>query len=358
MLTQSTAAAHRRAATQAWVHGPIADVVLGWCWLPMALLMHSIEGSITRTQALMAIIFVISFSHQPLTLGLVYGDQAQRAAHRRVYTWAPIVAVALILVGLNISLTLVGLTAGLWNAEHTLMQRYGVLRIYGRKAGDDNGRIEKPMLVMWLVTALLFMGAYVNLPRMAAKLGIDETNTRGVNVLDSVSGVARALFWVAAVASVVLAVVWIRAEHRQVHTSPANPARTAKWIYTAGTLGLVAAVMIDPLAGIAGYVAAHAIEYFGVVHSSLRRRATTGDESTLATATSTPARRVGVYALYFAAVAAVVGVSWSVWDGRLYAFAILFFGALHILYDGFVWKLRKPALAASLGITPSAQASV
>jgi hypothetical protein len=30
--------------------------------------------------------------------------------------------------------------------------------------------------------------------------------------------------------------------------------------------------------------------------------------------------------------------------------AILFFGALHIFYDGFVWKLRRPQLAASLGV--------
>jgi len=41
--------------------------------------------------------------------------------------------------------------AALWNAEHTLMQRYGVMRIYGRKAGDDHGRLEKPMLIAWLI---------------------------------------------------------------------------------------------------------------------------------------------------------------------------------------------------------------
>jgi hypothetical protein len=33
----------------------------------------------------MAVIFVVSFAHQPLTLGLVYGDPVQRAAHRRLY---------------------------------------------------------------------------------------------------------------------------------------------------------------------------------------------------------------------------------------------------------------------------------
>ena len=70
----------------------------------------------------------------------------------------------------------------------------------------------------------------------------------------------------------------------------------------------------------------------------------------MAVATRTPARRAGVYAAYFAAIAAVVVVTSTLWSGQLYAFAILSFGALHILYDGFVWKLRRPNVAASLGI--------
>jgi hypothetical protein len=28
-------------------------------------------------------------------------------------------------------------------------------------------------------------------------------------------------------------------------------------------------------------------------------------------------------------------------------------GALHFLYDGFIWKLRKPALSADFAIRPS-----
>ena len=60
-----------------------------------------------------------------------------------------------------------------------------------------------------------------------------------------------------------------------------------------------------------------------------------------------------VYAAYFAVIGVIVYFTWSPFNGKLYAFAILFFGALHILYDGFVWKLRRPAVAASLGITPN-----
>ena len=294
----------------------------------------------------MAIIFLISFAHQPLTLGLVYGDPAQRNAHRRMYAWAPPVAAVLIFVGVNVSLTLVALIAGLWNAEHTLMQRYGLMRIYGRKAGDTNGVLEKPMLIAWLVTALLFLGGFVDLQNMVVKLGMDQTNARGIELLDSLSSGAMVLFWCGVAVSAVLTSRWIRAERGR----GANPSSRAKWIYTLGTLGLVAAVMIDPIAGVAGYVAAHAIEYFGIVHSTLRRRGAAGDTSSIAMKSATTARRAGLYATYFAAVSAVIYLTLAAWDGRLYAFAILFFGALHILYDGFVWKLRKPAVAANLGI--------
>ena len=343
--SMATTPATASARPNLWMHGPLVDGLLGWCFLPIAVVVHFTEPHLTQVQALVGIIFLISFAHQPLTLGLVYGDPAQREAHRRLYTWAPLCAAALIMLGLSISLGLVAIMAGLWNAEHTLMQRYGVLRIYGRKAGDDNGRLEKPMFIVWLVTAIAFIGAYVDLEDLALKLGLDANNTRAVKSLDPVHGLALVLFWVGAVASVVLAARWWRAERALGRPSP------AKHLYALGTLGLVVAVMVDPIAGVAGYVAAHAIEYFAVVHRSLRTRR---DDAPVAVATSTPWRRLGVYVLYFAFIATIVVTFGSVLDGQLYAYAILFFGALHILYDGFVWKLRRPNVAASLGITAPA----
>ena len=324
-----------------WLHGPVLDVLLGWCFVPIGLVVHFAEPHLTTVQALVGIIFLVSFAHQPLTLGLVYGDPVQRAAHRRLYTWAPLCAIALVMLGLSVSLSLVAVMAGLWNAEHTLMQRYGVLRIYGRKAGDDHARLEKPMFIVWLVTGLAYIGAYVDIDRLVLKLGLDANNRRSLHFLDRVHPAAVALFWIGAVTSVLMAVRWWRAERALAQAS------RAKHLYALGTLGMVVLVMVDPIAGVAGYVAAHAIEYFAVVHSSLRTRR---DDAPVAVATRTPARRAGVYAAYFAAIAVVVVVTSTLWSGQLYAFAILSFGALHILYDGFVWKLRRPNVAASLGI--------
>jgi hypothetical protein len=333
----------RETTGRLWVHGPVADIALGWCWLPIALVVHAAEPHLTTVQAIVGVIFLISFAHQPLTLGLVYGDPAQHNAHRALYRWAPWVAFVLIIVGLNFSLTAVALMAGVWNAEHTLMQRYGVMRIYGRKAGDDQGRIEKPMLIVWLVAAISYLGGYVDLQRVVHKLGFAGTNARSVALLADLAPIARVVFWAAAIVGVVLVARWWTAE-RRLGTAASRP----KHWYALGTAGLVIAVMVDPIAGVAGYVAAHAIEYFAVVHSSLRKR---GDEAPVASATRTPARRAIVYVTYFVAIGALIYFTRSRLDGRLYAFAVLFFGALHILYDGFVWKLRRPAVAASLGIS-------
>jgi hypothetical protein len=332
----------REATKKLWVHGPLADIALGFCWLPIALIVHTAEPRLTAVQSIMAVIFLVSFAHQPLTLGLVYGDPAQRDAHRSLYRWAPWIVLAAIVIGLQVSLSLVALMAGLWNAEHTLMQRYGVMRIYGRKVGDSQARIEKPMLIVWLVAGIAYIGGYVNLQRLVTKLGVGATNARSIDLLRNLTTPARVLFWFALAVGIVLAATWWRGERRL----GAAASRPKHW-YALGTAGLIVAVMVDPIAGVAGYVAAHAIEYFAVVHSSLRRR---GDSAPVAVATRTPGRRAAMYAAYFAAIGALVYFTWTPFNGKLYAFAILFFGALHILYDGFVWKLRRPAVAASLGI--------
>jgi hypothetical protein len=202
------------------------------------------------------------------------------------------------------------------------------------------------MLIVWLVAGIAFLGAFVDLQNLELKLGIDANNTRAVELLGHLRAPARALFAVAAVVWVVLAVRWWRAER-----SLGPMASNAKHLYALGTLGLVVAVMVDPIAGVAGYVAAHAIEYFAVVHRSLRTRR---DGAPVARATRTPRRRVAVYTVYFALIGTLVATTFDLDGGKVYAFAILFFGALHILYDGFVWKLRRPNVAASLGISPVA----
>ena len=76
---------------------------------------------------------LLSYSHQPLTVALVYGDKRNFDLRRRIFTWSPLLFVVAVLVTRHVSLTTLAVVAAVWNAEHTLMQRYGITRIYGAR---------------------------------------------------------------------------------------------------------------------------------------------------------------------------------------------------------------------------------
>ena len=335
-----------------WIHAPRTDAVLAWMWLPLFLIVRACEGHGNLVPTLMGIGFVISFAHQPLTNGLVYGDAEQFRRHRTMYLVAPVLFAVLVTVGMMWSLTAVAIVAALWNAEHTLMQRYGLTRIYGRKAGDDLGGLEKAMYCSWLVFALLWLPSFVDLPAMADNLGFGARNKRGLEVLYDLRGLARVLLAVGAVVALVLTVRWLLAQRR---LSPAQRS-LPKYLFVIATFGLLVAVMIDPAAGFVAYISAHALEYFVIVHASVRKRAGSGDPAPVIRAVRTTGRRAAVYGAYLTLVVLlpVVTIHWL--DGNFYAWLVLFFGGLHVFYDGFVWKLRRPATAASLGIPAAAGA--
>src|SRR5207302_690235 len=97
-----------------------------------ALGVHLLERNSAAVSGALSLILMLSLSHQPVTLALVYGDHEQFRRHRQLFWWGPLVAVTAVVAGLGISFLLVAVVAGLWNAEHTMMQRYGLTRMYGR----------------------------------------------------------------------------------------------------------------------------------------------------------------------------------------------------------------------------------
>jgi hypothetical protein len=161
-----------------YIHGPVADALLAFAWVPFSVIVWWLaQARMTSALALaIAMVFVISFSHQPLTVALVYGDKVNFRLRRAIFTWSPLVFVAAVVITYNISFTLLAIAGGLWNAEHTLMQRYGLTRIYGRKAGQDDGLVEKLMLWSWLVLALVWAGANPAVPGQLTRVDFGKSN--------------------------------------------------------------------------------------------------------------------------------------------------------------------------------------
>jgi hypothetical protein len=339
----------RRGQAQ-WITSPAVDAAVALCWLPLAVAGLAVGGSPDGLAAVLGGVFLLSFLHQPLTLPLVYGDSGQLAGRRRLFTWTPVVFVVAVLGGLWLSLTLVAIVAGLWNAEHTLMQRYGITRIYGRKVGDAAGPLEKAMLVSWLVLALVWVAADPSTESRIDRLPLGRTNANGLHVLTSLRPWAAAFVLPLVVVVVVLAGRWIRDEVHRSTRGEANPAKQLYVLSTAALFGWV--VFVDPLSGLVGYVGAHSIEYFVIVHRALGSRFADGSGGSLGALVRRPGGRgrfLGGYVLVFVALVFVE----KRWGGAdLYSFTVLFLGGLHVFYDSLIWKLRRPQVAAGLVSTP------
>ena len=137
----------------------------------------------------------------------------------------------------------------------------------------------------------------------------------------------------------------------------ANP---AKWLYVGSTAALFAVILIDPIAGLIGFVGAHSLEYFVIVHQSLGRRYVEAPAPDSAPARSPLGRavrarpgRLGFFAVYLGLILAVVWLLESFGSAEAYLIVFFTLGGLHVFYDGFIWKLRRPAVAQSLAIPPT-----
>ncbi|HSS09830.1 MAG TPA: hypothetical protein VLL25_08105 [Acidimicrobiales bacterium] len=317
----------------AWIYGPGPDLLIALCWVPMFLIGHRLSAGVGDDELLrraVAAAFLVSFLHQPLTLGLVYGDARRFRERRRLFVWAPPITLAVIVVAVTMHLWVIIPIAAVWNTVHTLQQRYGLSRIYARKSGYGSARLDRGVLYAWMTAVALIVAANPATLSLVRRVGLDHVNGSGVRLLTDLRPLALAVLVPVGAVALFLAAAIVRQEVR-VGVSAANP---AKWVYQASSLALIAAIAVDPAAGFIAYVGAHAIEYFVIVYKTAETRYGPG------------IKRV-------ACLGGIVGLA-LVAHGRLHAAVydtvIYTVGTLHFLYDSFIWKLRKPTVAADFAI--------
>jgi hypothetical protein len=328
-----------------WVRGPVSDLAVAASWIPFAALGWIWQGDSDRLTWLFSATLLISFSHQPLTMALVYGDRRNFALRRRIFTWSPLVFAVAVLATRHVSLATLAVVAGLWNAEHTLMQRYGITRIYGRKAGQREGTLEKLLLVSWLVLALVWVAADARTPARAERTGIRGNNARGLDILADLRPGARTILPLVAVAAAVLTVRWVWSEIQR--GSRSNP---AKHFYVGSTAALFLVILVNPIAGLLGYVGSHAVEYFVIVHQSLGSRYpdTEADGGAPLGHAVRRVGRLGFFVAYLGVVTAVVAALERYGNADAHALVVFTLGGLHVFYDGFIWKRPAPGRGGML----------
>jgi hypothetical protein len=355
-----------------WIYGAPTYLLISLCWVPLFLIgaeLASRTGAQADSQVRWAVaaILVVSFLHQPLTFALVYGDRHQFQQRRRLFLWAPPIAAAVIGLAVWGNLWLVVPIAALWNTIHTLQQRYGLSRIYSRRAGYGSAFLDRWILYAWMGAAALVVAAERRTPALVQRVGLGGVNGAGVRLLTDARPVALLLLVPVAGAAVALTIAVVRQEAGVVRQeagvvrqeaaavrqeAAAGPgANRAKWVYQGSSLLLIASIAVNPIAGFIAYVGAHAIEYAVVVYKTTESRYghRRDRSSPLGLLAATAWGRVAVMAsVSLGALALASRVHGDAGDVVLFTV-----GALHFLYDGFIWKLRKPAVAADFSIRAS-----
>lgn len=362
------------ASARAWLRNACWDLgCLAFCWLPFylwAVFGLGLDGSWaagqTRGLALAtAVALAATYVHRHYTFVLVYGDRDTFRLRTRDFVLAPLLVFAIVgacrgLYGASrgdswawfgtAAWWTVLITVGVWNVWHTLMQRYGILRIYAGKAGHglqarDHGR--RDLAVLWTSVILV---SWLTVMFRASTFAGQANARRALKIVGPwLDGVwPWVVLAVLAGAWVVTFSAWLRHELR---AELAWRTRLPRWLFLASTLVLLAVFVVHgPIVGYLCFGVAHALEYVAFVHHFGQQKFARGPEA------RSPAALLLRRPLMTAPL--LIG-------GLLLAFVLLYeqrradvymvyymgTSTLHFLFDGWIWKVRRPEVRAPLGVT-------
>jgi len=365
--------------------GPACDLAaLAFGWLPFYLWLvfglglgaqafggAPLSGRAADDATALAVLaaLAISYVHRHYTFVVVYGDREVWSQRARAYWLAPTLVVAIVatarataglapatVAGIKLSPWQIALfVTGAWNIWHTLQQRYGLLRIYAGKLGGGTERPEqarRDRALIWLATATVA----VALPVLRPQLLGGHVNARKVG---RVLAPLATAWWAWALLAVVVGAFawvllrWLRHELR----APATPGQRAPRLAMMGSTLLLFAVFLihGPVVGYLCFGTAHAIEYMAFVHHYGTRKYGRAQARRGAAAAILGDFRLAVPAL----AGGLLLVFWLIQEQRRTDVYLVYYTAtswLHFLYDGWIWKVRRPELARTLELGARTQA--
>lgn len=368
------------AAPSGWLRGPAWDTaILAYGWLPFYLWLVlglglgrdafgaaplSRSGANAALATATVVALAITYVHRHYTFLLIYGDRDTVAPRARAYLWVPLAVIAAVALArgtaevklLGISPWLVVLfVTGVWNVWHTLQQRYGIGRIYAAKLAGrlaQQGRGGEPLdgvvharrdrALLWslaLATAALVL---------VLRPGTFAGHMRARQLLRTLAPVLQppggtVLLVTALALAVVVSWRWFAAERR----SGASVRELApRWSFVLSTVMLLAVFVVHgPIVGYLCFGTAHAIEYLGFVHHFGERKYHGAQRRSLAAALFGSMLRAPL------PLGAMLGLfvllrPWH--DEAIYVVYYTVTSLLHFLFDGWIWKVRRPEVRQPL----------
>jgi hypothetical protein len=328
-------------ARRTWIHAPVADLILfSYGWLIVLLPLLWVDAWV---YPVVFAILMVNDLHRHYTFVLVYGEPEEFEKRKTLYIWLPIVAafVAFAFV-YSKSFPVLLVISVLWTMYHSVGQKYGITRIYARKAGYGEPWIEKGLVFSWFYYVVVAIAE-----KEAATLSQFDA---GRVVLDSLGGALKymtALSYPMLIVALGFTLLFVRQEYLNRHHMS-----VAKVLYVMSILLLYAVFFRSLLIGYLVFGFSHALEYIALVNIFVKTKYARRPEahSLLARAS----RRLWLSSTLFGA--GVVGVCAVTQLQYAEALGIYIVGSgfLHFIYDGWIWKVRQPEVGAPLGISYAA----
>jgi hypothetical protein len=339
-----------------WLKSAPFDLAMAFGWVPFYawLLTTPVVGDVSDAafkpafKAAVAAALAINFVHRHFVYFLFFGDANKRAQHPRALWLAPLVAAGLVFpakllqphIG-RVAFDVVLFVLGAWNIWHVLMQRHGIARAYAARSGGAlmeraHGRRDLALLASWiLATAGLVIvfkqdTFYGPAKRAFAKIAFvnDVPFAKYLLVIVPLALAAYAL------------VVWLRAE------LPSARIPRLTFIFSSACLLLVF-VVHGPIVGYIVFGFAHSVEYILFVYLFSQKRVNKGERAWGVRALGTSLPIVGVSLVLFALF---LGAR-EIWTVPLFVAYYSTTSILHYVYDGLIWKMRRPKVRAPLMTT-------
>jgi hypothetical protein len=315
-----------------WITSGVVDSISAFAWLPVFVVAHFLRGDALRVWA--SVVFLFSLIHQAITPLLLATDKPTRSRHPMVYALGAPAVLAGSYALTKVGLAAMAVVAAGWNLVHTLRQRYGIVRLYGRGVGQDRRPIEQGLIFgPFLMTAALVVWMPNTLNRIES-LGFGGINQEILEGVRRVSPIAPVLFFGA--------LTWCAYVAWSLYRARSNrPPSLAKQVYFASYALSLAVSVFDPAAGLIALVAAHSFEYFFALDATLGKRF--GAPGTTLHSIIKSLRHRRTFLLVAGLLcAAVLVLAARVLSPTVYLLLYMTIGGSHFLFDGFMWKGAKP----------------
>jgi hypothetical protein len=253
----------------------------------------------------------------------------------------------------------VGVFAAAWNVWHTLMQKFGILRVYAAKSQAAVERrtpawVDRLLVFSWFPLLALYLG-----PAQREEIGKHYKSVTQflVPVIDVLAAVQPVLLPPAVLLVLFALVAFVHYERRSGVVSVPRISMAVALFALNSCFFFVA-----PLKVYIAYGFSHALEYMVFVWAFLRRRyqGPLPHRPLLQRVLQHPVLAYGAFMLAIGGAFFVIeygdnfqwhkggirlfDVKLSSW---LFSFAI-WHSMVHFYFDGFLWKMRAPAVRASL----------